>query len=114
MSSVQIASDAPRKKERKKEGRKEGIIVANIKFVSYNGRYPNLCSGTLVLNIDGTNVTFPKYCLCSGGHIWDEEVGCGPWTINEYKFPEKYQHLESEILEIINDNIPWGCCGGCV
>jgi len=29
-----------------------------VKFVSYNGHYPNLCSGNLVLEIDGENVRF--------------------------------------------------------
>lgn len=38
-----------------------------VKFVSYDGEYPNLCSGTLVLNVDGKDVTFPKYCLSSCG-----------------------------------------------
>ena len=28
-----------------------------VEFVSYSGRYPNLCSGTLVLRIDGKTVT---------------------------------------------------------
>lgn len=93
--------------------------MANIKFVSYDGDFPNLCSGTLVLNIDGTDVTFPPHCLNSGGYVrfdkdWNEDVGCGPWTIEWNAIPEKYRHLESEIIDVINDNVPWGCCGGCV
>lgn len=36
-----------------------------VEFVSYDGDFPNLCSGTLVLRIDGEKVTFPKYCMCS-------------------------------------------------
>lgn len=30
----------------------------HVTFVSYSGRYPNLCRGTLVLNIDGELITF--------------------------------------------------------
>lgn len=93
--------------------------MANIKFISYDGRYPNLCSGTLVLNIDGEDVKFPRYCLSSGGYVcfdgdWNADVGYGPWSIDEWAIPEKYKHLQLEILEVINENIPWGCCGGCV
>jgi hypothetical protein len=30
----------------------------NIEFVSYNGAYPNLCRGKLVVKIDGKEVSF--------------------------------------------------------
>lgn len=32
--------------------------ITHVKFVSYTGRYPNLCSGILTLEIDGENVNF--------------------------------------------------------
>ena len=32
-----------------------------VEFVSYNGSFPNLCSGTLVLRIDGVERTFPVH-----------------------------------------------------
>ena len=31
---------------------------AKVEFVSYTGRYPNLCSGVLTLKINGTTYTF--------------------------------------------------------
>ena len=30
----------------------------HVEFISYTGRYPNLCSGILTLRIDGKEVTF--------------------------------------------------------
>lgn len=87
-----------------------------IKFVSYDGEYPNLCCGTLVMEIDGQEVVFPEYCLCSGGSVWfdddyDEHVTKGPWTV---RVPAGLEHLKEEIEDCVNENIPWGCCGGCV
>lgn len=92
--------------------------MANINFVSYDGHYPCLCSGTLTLNIDGTEVIISDG-LRSGGHVtfdenWREVVSEGAWKIDKDYIPKEYQYLESEILEVINDNIPYGCCGGCV
>lgn len=42
--------------------------MRDIKFVSYNGIFPNLCSGTLVLSVDGNTVS-EKYCLVSGVNV---------------------------------------------
>lgn len=86
-----------------------------LEFVSYDGSYPNLCSGTLVLSLDGKKITFPAYCLTSGGSTdWKEgEIEEGPWRINSWPegFPE---NLKAKAVELVNDHIKWGCCGGCI
>ena len=90
----------------------------NETFVSYDGGYPNLCSGTLVLGVYGKKVTFPHPCLYSGGSVtfdehWSESVSSGPWFISQWPedFPES---LKAEAEDVVNENIPYGCCGGCV
>ncbi len=89
-----------------------------LEFVSYDGRYPNLCSGTLVLRLDGKDIQFPPYCLNSGGCVsfddnWAEEVTDGPWSISDYppNFPD---NLKKEAEDLVNENVEYGCCGGCV
>ena len=88
-------------------------------FVSYDGKYPCLCSGTLVVRVGGTEYVFEQYtALRSGGGVWfDEEwsehVDVGPWTVEQW--PEEFpKELRAEALIVINDNVPHGCCGGCV
>lgn len=86
-----------------------------IEFVSYDGRYPNLCRGTLVLRIDGELVCL-NHCLVSGGCVafnddWDEIVEQGEWSVD---VPEEYKKYEGEITTLVNENIEYGCCGGCV
>lgn len=85
--------------------------------IEYDGAYPNLCSGNLVVTIDDKRYGFGN-CLCSGGSVtfdedWQEHVTQGPWSINEWPgdFPEE---LKESVLEAINEEIPHGCCGGCV
>ena len=36
----------------------ENLYTGKVKFVSYTGKFPNLCSGVLTLNIDGKEVKF--------------------------------------------------------
>ena len=36
--------------------------MADIKFVSYTGRYPNLCRGVFTVTIDGKSVSFGHEC----------------------------------------------------
>lgn len=92
--------------------------IHTLEFVSYNGDYPNLCSGELKMKLDGKIIVFPTYCLSSGGSVsfdkdWNEEVEQGDWTIREFPkgFPEE---LKEYATELVNQNIPQGCCGGCV
>lgn len=86
--------------------------------VEYYGKWPDLCSGRLIVTVDEKVWEFPSYCLSSGGHVsfnaeWEEDVGEGPWSINEWPegFPEE---LKAEVEEEVNSTVPYGCCGGCV
>lgn len=99
-----------------------------VEFVDYTGAYPCLCFSEVTLKIDGKIVEFCKYKddveetgkpylrLSSGGEAWVDTEGesfvrQAPWEID---LDSRYAELEDEILEVINNNIPWGCCGGCI
>lgn len=92
--------------------------MRNIEFVSYDGKYPNLCSGTLTLCVDG-NLWSESMCLFPGGEcLWDsaaeeEIVDQGPWeslTLEKHFSDEEVR----EILRLVNEHVEWGCCGGCM
>ena len=118
-----------------------------VKFVSYTGEYPNLCSGVLTLEIDGTQYKFGHNCMNyhydeskkkwirtdedennpnyesfwrSGGTCYftndyqDSVVETNEWYINVNDLPEKFQEVADEIDAVFNENVPWGCCGGCL
>ena len=101
----------------------------NVKFISYSGSYPNLCNGVLTLLIDGQLVHFGHdyskgnwqndgnydSFWCSGGTIdFDTNtVEEGEWNTFRDQLPKIYQDLAWEIDEVINANMPHGCCGGC-
>lgn len=87
-----------------------------VEFVSYNGAYPNLCSGILVVRIDGKEVSLPRFILRSGGCCgfrddWSDYIENGPWSVD---VPEEFAEYKDAIEEVVNANIPWGCCGGCI
>ena len=114
-----------------------------IKFVSYDGKYPNLCSGVLTLNIEGKDVKFGHHGLLydytnkrykdedpnnpNFDSFWSSGGGCGfhnnysesyvntdEWSIDVNDIPEQYRKYAAIIDEIFNDNVPHGCCGGCL
>ena len=87
-------------------------------FVSYDGEYPNLCRGILILNLNGVDIKFPKCCLNSGGSVsfnknYSEEVTNGPWSFDMWPkgFPK---NLKNKAVKLVNKNVLMGCCGGCV
>ena len=109
----------------------------HVEFVSYSGRYPNLCSVVLVLRIDGLAYSFGhearsydfktrkfkdhncKSFWHSGGGIQVDENGNidirhGEWVINADRIPEEFRKYATEIDRVFNDNVPFGCCGGCI
>lgn len=86
--------------------------------IEYDGKWPCLCSGHLKVWIDETFYDFGKHVLLSGGSIqrdenWDMWSTEGPWDIDSYppNFPED---KKEELIRVINAEIPWGCCGGCI
>lgn len=85
--------------------------------IKYDGEYPNLCMGHLIVIVDGIEYDFGEYCLSSGGSVtfdeeWNETVTKGEWSVD---FPENFPcDLKEEVLDKINEEIPHGCCGGCV
>lgn len=108
--------------------------MKNIQFVSYSGEFPCLCSGNLVLSIDGKKHVFSNI-LVSGGMAgidfttYEEFCEEGEWSIyTEDDAPnggvfirdnkgqmilltrEEFENL----IELVNENVPLGCCGGCI
>jgi len=86
-----------------------------VKFVSYNGKYPNLCRGDLILEINKKQHKLDNP-LCSGGSVsftpeWDEIITEGKWEI---ELPQHLECYREQIENIVEDNIRHGCCGGCV
>ena len=86
--------------------------------IKYDGAFPNLCSGHLEVWVGDKYYDFGEDALSSGGGVsfdedWNEKVWSGEWDIEEYPkdFPMEYK---DDLLEVINKEIPWGCCGGCV
>lgn len=88
--------------------------------ISYDGKYPCLCMGHLVVWINGTKWDFGTSALSSGGSIcrddnWDMWAEDGEWDIYDHTWPEGFPEIYKEpVLEKINEEIPHGCCGGCI
>ena len=89
----------------------------NIK-IEYDGKYPSLCSGSLVVKIDGKRWAFPAYCLISHRDTWldnygEEHISRGKWSIEKWPagFPE---NLKVIVEQEVNEELPYGCCGGCL
>ena len=99
---------------------------SRVKFIDYTGRYPNLCSGVLTLEIDGKIYKFgyeEKHgCFWrSGGGCgfedqvnWESYVNHGEWVINVEELPEELKKYAHEIDKVFNENVEQGCCGGCL
>lgn len=96
-------------------------MSSRVKFISYDGAYPNLCRGTLVLEIDGELVEIDPYSgvLVTGGTCTfdsrgNEVVEEDAWIIDPEELPDYLYQYADEIEDVVNENISWGCCGGCL
>lgn len=126
--------------------KKNNSGASRVKFISYTGEYPNLCSGVLTLEIDGKEYKFGHNYMnhhydektktwsytdedpehpnfnsfwISGGRVihdddWNFEVVSGEWEIDVEELPEQFKELADEIDRVFNENVEYGCCGGCI
>ncbi len=88
-----------------------------VEFISYDGKYPCLCMGTLTIKVNGktywlNNKMISGGCIMRDGdwNMWSEY---GDWEIDLEKYPELEPYKE-EITQVVNDNVEQGCCGGCI
>lgn len=93
-------------------------LIQSLKFVSYDGEYPNLCRGTLVLSTNGKEYTC-KRCLMSGGRCYfdwnhDEHTERGRWRVDVEELPKELVPIAREVEKLVNNHVPYGCCGGCL
>lgn len=94
--------------------------VNHVEFVSYDGRYPNFCSGELVLVVNGmTHYFSPRYYYHQDeshhksfwSKSWlDKE---SEWETDCLELSELLRPYACEIDRIFNDNVEHRCCGGC-
>lgn len=121
--------------------------MAQIEFISYSGAYPTLCSGILLLRINGqlwafnyeSNIAWDpegikevedarekeEVFICHN-RFWDKGGGIyktaggewtvhkGPWEYKEGSLPSELSDLASELIEVFNQHVEQGCCGGCL
>lgn len=95
-------------------------------FISYSGKFPNLCNGVLTLEIEGKIVTFSssndfeadyKFDLYSGGFAglsMDYTKAIlkeGPWELH---LPSEFSEIEEDVQLQFNEEVEYGCCGGCL
>lgn len=96
-------------------------ITKHVEFVSYTGKWPNLCSGILTLKIDGEKVRFGsnyhdktlKYDRFWRPCVDGLGLSKGEWGIDVNEIPEQYREYAAEIDEVFNANVEYGHCGGC-
>lgn len=85
--------------------------------IKYDGKYPNLCSGHLEVWLDNDYYDFGNHCLISRGYCnyHSEEIREEEWELDLEMVPENFptEYIDKLIQEI-NADIPWGCCGGCI
>ena len=102
----------------------------HVKFISYTGKYPNLCRGKLTLNIDGDDYTFGNNFIHKDvqfNQFWEPGGECGftndytetygsksKWIIDVEGLPEQFRKYAVEIDMAFNENVEYGCCGGCL
>ena len=92
-----------------------------VEFIKYDGKYPCLCDGVLSIKVDGKAYHL-EGVLRSGGWVcfddeWNADVTKGPWEVDLHDYRLTFPELEAykeEIEKVVNENVEWGCCGGCV
>lgn len=121
-----------------------------IEFISYTGKYPNLCRGILTVKINGreykfghdfsyynykenrydnedlNNPNFDEFWATGGlinikntNYIY-MSVEKHPWVLNsvydkvDENHPQWIKDVLPQLLNVFNENVNYGCCGGCI
>lgn len=101
-----------------------------IEFASHSGTYPALCCGRLVVKVDGKEISFESAAgadadypafWASGGSTgfvdrvdWEPVVTEGEWQLEACRksYPEKTRGLLPKLLDVMNESVRHGRCGG--
>jgi len=90
--------------------------------ISYDGSYPNKCSGTFTIARDSGQIIHLTYVLSCPGYVgfgkdYSDEIveDTGTWEYDE-EVLEKALTIDEieEFKRWVMDNIPTGHCGGCL
>lgn len=109
------------------------MTMKKVEFISYDGKFPYLCLGKLIIKIGGKEISFgftsgccgnetpadyPRFWSSGGGVYFskdgDEFVDRGRWQFDKREFPKEYKEYFDEICRLFEENVHQGCCGGCV
>lgn len=84
----------------------EDEYYLGVRFISYDGKFPNYCKGTVRLEIEGVEYCFILSNLLSGDSYYIKGIKPEAFPINI----RRYYH---EIIRVMVKNLNYGCCGGC-
>lgn len=97
--------------------------MRHIEFVSYDGKYPNYCSGNLIIKVNGVEYSIRRLIFPNRPAQFDEDYNLiGDNSLHwgtEFEFfrcdkPIVFTEEEQEyIYRLVNDCIPCRHCGGC-
>lgn len=87
--------------------------------LEYEGPTWCWCRGTLHCDIDGKHYKFEPLWESGGTITCDDEGIChaveGDWLLNTAYIPKNITvEMAEAVIEAMNDQIPKGCCGGCI
>jgi len=89
----------------------------DLEFISYDGKFPNLCRGKLLIRLHGQQWGLR---LKSGGVARSygdnvEHIVQGPWQLEEDLLPDDFpRDLIPAVLLLVEKRVPRGCCAGCL
>lgn len=83
------------------------------KHIDYDAPPYALCGSSWTIQYEDTIIVL-EHSLSSGGHVsWGEQdiIETGEWGLMLPDFLEPYKE---QLTKLANENIPQGCCGGCI